>query len=134
MTLMTMDDKLILRHGLIDRNHQELFDVIDLLALALKSGNGKRSCIKIASELLDLARRHFAMEEALMTQHRYPQATSHGDEHARFIAGILDFMNKLEAGHGIFFSAQPNLLRDWLSAHITRSDRALVAELRNQHY
>lgn len=134
MTLMTMDEKLILRDERIDRNHQELFDLIDLLAISLESGKEKRRRIRIASELVDVAEQHLAMEDALMIRHRHPQTVEHKNEHAGLIANIVDFRNTLEAGLDIHVCEHLKSLRNSLSAHIKRSDKALVAELRNQHY
>lgn len=134
MTLMTMDEKLILRDEQIDRNHQELFDLIDLLAISMESGNEKRRCVMIANELVDVAEQHLAMEEVLMIRHHHPQVVEHTNEHVGLIASIVDFRNTLAADLAPLVCEQLKALRNKLSAHITRSDKALVAELRNQNY
>lgn len=134
MTLMTMDEKLVLRDERIDRNHQELFDLIDLVAISIESGKEKRGCIRIANELVDVAERHLAMEEALMLRHAHAQAAEHRNEHIGLIASIVDFRNTLESGLDAFGGEQLKALRNSLSTHITRSDKVLVAELRNQNY
>ncbi|MFZ2853309.1 MAG: bacteriohemerythrin [Rhodocyclaceae bacterium] len=134
MTLMTMDEKLILRDERIDRNHQELYDLIDLLAISMESGKANRRCVRIADELVDVAEQHLAMEDALMIRHRHPQVVEHKNEHIGLIASIVDFRNALEAGLDIYVGEQLKALRNKLSAHITQSDKTLVAELRNQNY
>lgn len=134
MTIMTMDNRLILRHGPIDRDHQDLFDAIDQLALALSHGKERPQCAGFANRLLDLARIHFAMEEELMQRHRYPQTARHKSEHDEFIARVADLKNRIEIGQDSDSDELPARLRDWLGTHITLTDKALVAELRSQNY
>jgi hemerythrin len=134
MTLMTMDNRLILRHVAIDRNHQEMFDIIDLVELAMRSGPDKTACISLLNQLCELARKHFAMEETLMSLQPYPQCAQHLGEHDSIINAITEFRGQLEEDVGNLCNEMPGQLRDALSAHITRNDKVLVAVLRCQDY
>lgn len=134
MTLMTMDDKLILRDEQFDQNHQQIFDAIDILALGTKSGREKAVCYHLATVLLSLARQNFTREESLMTRHCYQPAAMHIEDHCNYIGDVLAFMSKLESTDYVFPIDDLNRLRNGLSTHINQYDRALVAELRNRNY
>ena len=134
MTLMTMDDKLILRDEQFDRNHQQIFDAIDILYLGTKSGREKAVSCHFANVLLSLARQNFAREESLMTRHYYQPAAMHIEDHCNYIGDVLAFMSKLESTDYVFPIEDLNRLRNGLSTHINQYDRALVAELRNRNY
>lgn len=129
MSALTMNKNLILNHGKIDSDHQKLFDLIDQLASAMKAGEGKQACAKVISELLSYTKSHFSMEEALMSRQGYPQSTAHKGEHDKFVARINDFKNKFEAGSGVVSIEILTFLRDWLSSHIQKTDKAMVAVL-----
>ena len=134
MTLMTMDNRLILRHATIDIHHQEMFDLIDLVALAVRSGTDNKVCIGFLNQLCELARKHFALEETLMCRHPHPQCDQHIAEHDNIINTINLLTDRLEDGFNSPCSELPGQLRDALSAHITHNDKALVAVLRCQDY
>jgi len=134
MTLMTMDNRLILRHVAIDRNHQEMFDIIDLVELAMRSGPDKTACISLLNQLCELARKHFAMEETLMSLHSHLQCAQHLGEHDNIINAITDFRGQLEEDVDNLSNEMTGQLRDALSVHIIHNDKALVALLRCQDY
>lgn len=129
MSALTMNTNLILSHGKIDGDHQKLFDLINQLAAAMKAGEGKQACSAVINELTSYTKTHFSMEEALMSKHGYPQATAHKSEHDKFIKSIVDFKNKFEAGSGVVTIEILTFLRDWLTNHIQKTDKALVAVL-----
>jgi hemerythrin len=134
MTLMTMDNRLILRHATIDHNHQEMFDLIDLVALAVRSGPDNKVCIGFLNQLCQLARKHFAMEENLIQRYPHPQCDQHIAEHDSIISTINRLADRLEDGSHTPCSELPGQLRDVLSTHITHNDKTLVAILRCQDY
>lgn len=129
MSALTMNKNLILNYSKIDNDHQKLFDLISQLAAAMKAGEGKQACGAVINELTSYTKTHFSMEEALMSRHGYPQAAAHKMEHDKFIKSIIDFKNKFDAGSGIVTVEILTFLRDWLSNHIQKTDKALVTVL-----
>lgn len=129
MSALTMNQNLILGHAKIDGDHQKLFDLINRLAGAMKTGEGKQACGAILNELVSYTRTHFSMEEASMSRHGYPQAAAHKAEHDKFVNKIQEFKNKFEAGSGVVTIEILTFLRDWLSNHIQKIDKALVGAL-----
>lgn len=129
MSAITMNKNLILGHDKIDGDHQKLFDLIDQLAMAMKAGKGKEACTPVLRELLSYTKTHFSMEEALMGRHGTPNAAAHKSEHDKFVGRIEDFRNKFEAGSSVVTIEILTFLRDWLSTHIQRTDKAMVGAL-----
>lgn len=129
MNLRTMDKNLILDHNQIDRDHQKLFDLIDQLAAAMKAGEGKEVCATLIDQLIGFARTHFAMEERLMGQQRYPQAAAHKAEHDGFVGKVVNLRQKIDSGSTVLSSEMLSVMRDWLNNHIQKNCKALIAGL-----
>lgn len=129
MSALTMSKNLILSHAKIDSDHQKLFDLINQLANAMKAGEGKQACGAVLNELLSYTKTHFSMEEVLMSRHGYPQTAAHKGEHDKFVKQVQEFKNKFEAGSGVVTIEILTFLRDWLSNHIQKTDKALVGAL-----
>lgn len=129
MSQLMMNNNLILGHARIDHDHRRLFDLIDQLATAMRQGNSRDVCAKVLDQLVTYTRTHFAMEELLMRQHRYPQALAHKAEHDGFVASVGDFQKKLQTGSSVVSLEMLTVLRDWLANHIQKTDKALVSGL-----
>jgi hemerythrin-like metal-binding protein len=124
-----MPRKLLTGHDKIDGDHQVIFDLIEQLASAMKTGKDRHACGVACSEMLAYTRTHFAMEEGLMSHQDYPLAAVHKAEHDRFIERVIDFRNKLAAGSVVVGVEMLTFLLDWWRSHILRTDRALVDAL-----
>lgn len=144
MTPPTMDKKLTLGHDQIDCDHQKLFDLLDQLgaaqtlfdlldqlAAAIKAGEGKEVCVTLIDQLIDqlisFTRSLFATEERLMTRHRYAQAAAHKAECDGFVAKVLRLRQKIGSGSAVLSIETLSVMRDWLSNHIEKNCKALVA-------
>ena len=65
----------------IDKQHKKLFDMINQLHDAMKSGVGAKLVPVILNSLVSYTRDHFANEENLMRQAAYPTYANHKAEH-----------------------------------------------------
>lgn len=112
----------------IDEQHRSLFTVVDRLAQAVSSEDRWSAVHFALVELDNYVRIHFAVEEALMRLHGYPNLDSHIAEHWAFAAKLATI--KAQSIREDVSGEMTNLLRDWLVNHIDISDKAYVPHLR----
>src|SRR5271165_2512956 len=71
--------------AVLDRQHKRFFATVNGLNEALANGEGRAASMKILSALSEYATNHFATEEALMAEHKFPGLAAHRITHERFI-------------------------------------------------
>ncbi len=118
----------------IDEAHQELFRRLDGLHLAIRAGRSREEVGRTLSFLHDYALQHFADEEALMDQHAYPGAADHRAEHEAFVGELrgLEAEYQRDGATASLIIRVNTQVTGWLRSHIYRTDRALVAFLRDR--
>ena len=79
----------------IDNQHKKLVDMANRLNDAMKAGQGKEAIGKVLNELVSYTATHFAYEERLMDQHKYPMSPEHKQEHKDLVKTVLDSEWKL---------------------------------------
>jgi hemerythrin len=124
-----MNENIKTSHGRIERDHQQLFDLIEQLASAMRKRKGRTACVDVLTTLLSYTKTHFVMEEALIIHQDSRQTAVHKQQHDRFVSHIHDFTNKLEAGSTVVTLEVNTFLRDWLISHIENTDKTLIAAL-----
>ncbi len=132
MPLLTWDDKFSVDVQSIDKQHQKLFAMLNELYDAMTQGKGSQLAPAILERLIDYTQEHFAAEEALMKQARYPDFASHKAEHEKLKAEIAKIMTDAEGPGGRSVLGIPllNFLRTWLQTHIAHRDKAYTCHLR----
>ena len=116
----------------IDNQHKKLVDMANRLNDAMKAGHGKDAIGKILNELVSYTASHFAYEERLMDQHKYPMSPQHKQEHKDLVKTVLDFKAKFEKGDAALTAEVMTFLRDWLSKHIMSSDKSFGKDLNSK--
>ena len=126
---MGWTDKLLTGIKEIDEQHQILFDVVARLEHAV-SQEDRWSAVHFALvELNNFVKIHFAVEEALLRLHDYPDLNAHIASHRAFSAALADISK-----HSIredVSEAMTTLVKSWLVQHIGKEDLAYVPHLRN---
>jgi hemerythrin len=116
----------------IDQQHQTLVGVLNDLGDVVLGLDDAWDESLVLSKLLAYTENHFAFEEGLMRRIGYAAQDAHEQEHRALFQQVGDLMARAVDGQ----HAEPQellvLLRDWLSAHIMGTDRALGLAL-NQH-
>ncbi|HAX22638.1 MAG TPA: hypothetical protein DCY64_20430 [Hydrogenophaga sp.] len=116
---------------LIDRQHRNLVDLINLLRSAILRGDTVSSANSVES-LQAYARYHFAYEESWARDRGMPQAAL--DQHARRHQAFADRIQAMaeqdsrEEGQG---HALHRFLANWLLEHIVKDDQEMVHRLLN---
>jgi hemerythrin-like metal-binding protein len=116
---------------LLDNDHKRLAILTNDLYAGVTTGRAKLLLVRDFETLAGQIRDHFAREEQLFAEFRYPGAAIHAQQHdiltdrirdlrARFkreteLAGLLEIMN---------------LLKGWLFGHIQSSDQKYVPYLK----
>ena len=113
----------------IDNQHKKLVDMANRLNDAMKAGQGKEAIGKVLNELVSYTATHFAYEERLMDQHKYPMSPEHKQEHKDLVKTVLDFKAKFEKGDAALTAEIMTFLRDWLTKHIMNSDKKFGKDL-----
>ena len=106
-----------------DKQHHRLVDLVNELYKAMKTGRGNDVVVKVLDELVDYTATHFAAEERLMVEHKYPDYDSHIVIHREFVATVVDFQKKFKAGEATLSLDLLEFLKDWLIGHIKGVDR-----------
>jgi len=115
--------------GDIDAQHKRLVELVNQLDDAMRAGHGRDVVGKVLTELVEYTVFHFAFEEKLMDQYSLSSSATHKAEHKKLVADVDAFKTKFEAGSAAVTTELMSFLRDWLSTHILRTDKALAKEL-----
>jgi hemerythrin len=112
----------------IDQQHQVLFDVLAQLEQAVTTED-KWSAVHFALvELNSFVKVHFAVEEALMRLHGYPDLEAHIAAHRAFTADLVEI--KQHSIRKDVSTEMTAMLHAWLVHHIGVVDKAYVPYLR----
>jgi hemerythrin-like metal-binding protein len=110
----------------MDRSHREFVELVNRMDRA-----SDPSFAYLFSDLVHHTRAHFATEEVLMRATAFPEGQTHRDEHARVLAEMERFKQRL--GHGRLALARTYVreqLPSWFSTHAKLMDAPLAAHLR----
>ena len=111
----------------MDTTHREFVVLVNALAHADDADFGQ--CL---TRLHQHTRAHFAREDALMDQTRFPAATEHKAEHRRVLAELAQLQRRVDKGVISFArSYVRERLPEWFHLHLATMDSALAAHLRD---
>jgi hemerythrin len=108
----------------LDRQHQCFFAIVHELNQALAAGEGAAVTQPILQRLVEYAHTHFAAEEALMTEYKFPALLTHCAEHDKFARMVAKFLEDHHAGKTGVPVSLMLFLQTWLREHILVSDKA----------
>jgi hemerythrin len=121
---------LLLGHSEIDRQHSEIFALVDKFSHLLSQGARSLELLPAFQLLLARFEQHFAYEERLMQSFGYQHLERHCQDHARLLNEGREMLHALNETGG----AQPNKLyewwRGWALMHVIREDQELGDFLR----
>ncbi|CAH0539303.1 Bacteriohemerythrin [Vibrio marisflavi CECT 7928] len=121
--LMEWNSSLDLGLEEINRQHKILVHLVNELYYLLRHNYGLASIKRVVQGLIDYTANHFTYEETLFEQFNYSEQKQHTEKHRQLVLKVLDFQKRVESGEDIgeeLFT----FLKDWLSGHIMREDRA----------
>jgi len=129
MSIIAWKDLLRLDHEIIDRQHLELFDIVNALCDAVRQGNGAAEKVlgHTIARLCEYARTHFVAEEQLMVAADYPGLQRHKRAHDSLLSMLDELETRLRFGDSRMASQLLSfLMGDWLGHHIVVEDKAFA--------
>lgn len=120
-------------NSVIDSEHRQLIDAVNLLLDACAKGQGRTQLSSTANFLLNYTKKHFTDEEAIQMKNHYPDYPRHKKIHEDFKKTAADLVSKIEAeGPTVANVGQINtLLAGWLLNHIKGEDKKLANYLKS---
>jgi hemerythrin-like metal-binding protein len=118
------DDSLSIGIAKIDEQHRQLFDAVNRLIDAIEAGHGAAELRKSLDFLVEYTATHFADEEAIQRQYRYPDFENHYRIHEAFKKLAAEMAGELEH-YGTSTALVKEVKRrfgDWLVTHIKGQD------------
>lgn len=112
--------------GPIDQDHQKLVEQVNLLHTATSEGRGMEVVGELLEALIKDTIEHVRREEQYLHSLGFPELPGHQKGHERFVNDLLGLQERYKAGRIGVASQLSNTLRDWLSIHIRRNDKAVT--------
>jgi hemerythrin len=123
MALLTWDDeKYSVGVKSIDGQHSVLFGLINDLYEAMRKGQAQKLTGALLHKLVEYTQTHFAAEEKMMANAKYPGLAEHQVKHRDLIQQVRDFTSRFEKGEIALNLDLMTFLRDWLTNHIQKVD------------
>jgi hemerythrin-like metal-binding protein len=123
--------------GCLDEQHLELANTLNKLHCFIvdvdKQQNRSKNQLPLhLSSLVDIARRHFTTEEALMRAHNYPGLAEHHREHILLLAELQECIRDIQEHSKPFTLDTLTALKHWQINHTIYSDRMFADYLNHQ--
>lgn len=105
-----------------DKQHQQLFLLIDKLDEAMRKGQGKQIIGGILDELRKYTVTHFTYEEKLLKRIAYADLPRQQAEHKQFVDKLVHFQKENAEGSLALSVSVMGFLKSWLRDHIMKED------------
>jgi len=130
---MKWDKDLETGNTTVDDQHKEIFSLVKQVLDADILSDRKEKTETALNFLADYAVRHFASEEELMTESKYPQYYQHKALHDNFVKKVVDFIELYQKESDTVSVSETinNFVVVWLEEHIMVSDRAMAKFYKN---
>jgi hemerythrin len=126
MTFATWHDDLNIGDSKIDREHRELFEMVNALHDAILREEPTIAVKAIVDRLAQHTIDHFQSEEGLMRRYRYPGYNRHKQVHDNLTRKIIKLQKKLAKQEVAITSDLTAFLQEWLAHHIKGEDRNMI--------
>jgi len=111
----------------LDREHQELFDLVDRLNAAIQVGLPSNEIALGLATLAEAAQAHFQSEEILLLASGSAQYQPHKLDHDRMLVEIRRVRERVASGHTLPSELLAFFVQSWLTHHISKFDLEMAA-------
>lgn len=126
MTTASWQDQYCTGDLQVDREHQDLFAMVNTLHNALMQAKPPATLRAILEDLACHTLDHFRTEETLMQSHDYPDYGRHKQSHDRLEAKVCALLQRFEQDESVLTVDIPVFLADWLVHHIKGEDQKMI--------
>ena len=129
--MITWTEELSVGVAALDDDHKKLFALCNELQEAMQHGHGREVFARILDGLVAYTFEHFAREEALLADARYPSLDIHHHAHERLKADVAALRAKFdEGGDATLMIDTLAFLQNWLKSHIGEADHRYAVYLK----
>lgn len=116
----------------IDQQHRSIFDKINAMLEASRTGKAKQEVGVLLTFLGDYVITHFQAEEKLMAECNYPHLDAHRSTHTLFVNDFIKLKKQFDQeGPSLSLTlATQRRVVDWLFDHIKMTDKAMANHIR----
>ena len=117
---------------LIDSQHKELFNRVNMLFDACASKKGREETAKLLAFLAEYVQFHFKAEESVQQKFAFPGYLRHKQMHDEFTRVISSYQHDIATGGPTLTQvmAIAQTAADWLVTHIGHEDTKVAAHLK----
>ncbi|NVN93055.1 MAG: hemerythrin family protein [Desulfuromonadales bacterium] len=123
MALLKWNQEYELGLETIDKQHKQLFGIINELIIATEYTRTNTELLSIVERLESYATSHFGAEEKLFTQFGFTGRNEHEVEHAKFIDTVKYIRKQCKIIDAPMAPKMRDFLLSWLSHHILTKDK-----------
>lgn len=109
----------------VDHEHRELIELINELQKDLKAGSDTKKIMQSLGEIYAQISSHFALEEKMMRNTRYPSYAEHKEDHETLLDDLRDIMDGVEDDGVLDDTQLTDDLDRWFSDHFRTHDAKL---------
>ena len=113
----------------LDEQHKKLVSLLNDLYGAMKEGKGNEILDDVLKGLVTYTKTHFASEENLMKQYKFPGYGLHKERHESMGRHVLSLYDKFKSESKPNTLEIANYLKGWLANHIMGTDKLYRAFL-----
>ena len=126
MPIIQWNDSYAVGHGVLDKQHRRVFEIMNELYDAVQNGNCIEHARKLADEIIVHAAEHFELEEKLMEAANYPGLAEHAEEHRKVRDRAIEYRDQMLDGTHATAVRMLNFIKDWILDHLVAWDREYV--------
>jgi hemerythrin len=109
----------------VDHEHQELITLINELHDVIQANGGRNQVLESLGEIFAQISSHFALEEKMMRESRYPALAEHKEDHETLLDELRDIMDDVEDDGSYDESRLADDLERWFTVHFKTHDARL---------
>jgi hemerythrin len=132
MTLLHWNKDYSLGVAMIDRDHQQLFTLINEFHNAFAEKHEAKDIARVLNALIQYSEAHFRREEEFMSNEAYPELVQHQEIHYQLIDSVFQLQTQFEKKSIQLSNNTVKFLRHWLGDHILEHDKKFAHFLANK--
>jgi len=129
MPSLKWGDNWLTGNAVIDADHERLVHYVNALSAAMMQSKGRDVLGGILDNLTSYTSEHFAREERIWAEGGLPSLAGHRQTHRDLLDKVGGFIEDFRGGKATLSMEMLAFLREWLTEHVFKTDKAAVAAL-----